>query len=377
MSEASATFVHMMDLQAIVETLSSPVLLSATHELVKTSRSVEVELLIHLGEIDARKLYLDQASGSMFTFCVREYGFSEDAAYNRITVARAARAMPGILEALQSGRVHMTGLRLLTPHLTAENHANVLTEAAGKTTGQIKELVARLDPKPDAATVIRRVSNPANPALDEPPAPSVVDREVKSLPEQPALLALATPIHAFPCEERRSMISPLRLQTFKFQFTASGTCRDKLREAQDLLRHRIPDGDVGTVVEKALEVLIDQLKKERFGQCRKPRKEAPRTSSPSGSRHIPDAVKRAVFERDGGRCTFTDEHGRRCSETGALEFDHRDGFARTRRHEIDGIRLLCRAHNQHAADEMYGRTFMQRARARGDPRRALSEVRLE
>ena len=150
MSEASATIVSMKDLQVVVETLSSPALLSATHEFANTSRSVEVELLIHLGEIDARKLYLDQAFPSMFAFCVREYGFSDDAAYNRIAVARAARATPAILEALQSGRVHMTGLRLLAPHLTAGNHANVLTEAVGKTTEQIKELVARLDPKPDA-----------------------------------------------------------------------------------------------------------------------------------------------------------------------------------------------------------------------------------
>ena len=63
------------------------------------------------------------------------------------------------------------------------------------------------------------------------------------------------------------------------------------------------------------------------------------------------------------RCTFTDEDGRRCGETGALEFDHLDGFARTHLHQADRIRLLCRAHNQHAAEKMYGRAFMERARA--------------
>jgi hypothetical protein len=77
-----------------------------------------------------------------------------------------------------------------------------------------------------------------------------------------------------------------------------------------------------------------------------------------GSRHIPDAIKREVFQRDGGRCAFIDEHGRRCTETGMLEFDHRDGFARTHVHLADRIRLLCHAHNQHAAEQMYGRSFM-------------------
>jgi 5-methylcytosine-specific restriction endonuclease McrA len=170
-------------------------------------------------------------------------------------------------------------------------------------------------------------------------------------------------------------MEPLTEDTFKFQFTASRACRDMLRQAQDLLRHRVPDGDVGTIVERALAVLIGQVKKDRFAEGRTPRNESARQSSASSSRHIPDAIKRAVFRRDGGRCTFTDEDGRRCAETGGLEFDHRDGFARTGRHEADRIRLLCRAHNQHAADQMYGRTFMQRARARGVPQPSLPGIR--
>ena len=89
-------------------------------------------------------------------------------------------------------------------------------------------------------------------------------------------------------------------------------------------------------------------------------------ASASSSRHIPDSIKREVFVRDGGRCSFTNEEGQRCSETGNLEFDHRDGFARNPVHRADRIRLLCHAHNQHAAERMYGREFMERARALAD-----------
>src|SRR5258706_14037797 len=66
-----------------------------------------------------------------------------------------------------------------------------------------------------------------------------------------------------------------------------------------------------------------------------------------------------------GRCTFKDDRGRRCAETGALEFDHLDGFAKTHSHQVDRIRLLCRGHNQHAADQTYGKEFMERARSSG------------
>jgi hypothetical protein len=62
-----------------------------------------------------------------------------------------------------------------------------------------------------------------------------------------------------------------------------------------------------------------------------------------------------------------DPRGRRCPETGGLEFDHINGFARHPFHHVDDIRLRCRAHNQHAADQMYGRDFMTRARNSRNP----------
>ncbi len=185
-------------------------------------------------------------------------------------------------------------------------------------------------------------------------------------PESLPALAFAAPPAPPPRRDERAVIAPLSEETFKFQFTGSRACHDKFRQAQDLLRHRIPDGDLATIVEKALDLLIEQVKKERFATGRKARPAPADEADAATSRHVPDAIKREVFERDGGRCTFTDEHGGRCGETGALEFDHLDGFARTHLHRADRIRLLCRAHNQHAADQMYGRAFMERARASVD-----------
>ena len=66
-----------------------------------------------------------------------------------------------------------------------------------------------------------------------------------------------------------------------------------------------------------------------------------------------------MYLRDEGRCAFVAEDGRRCCETGGLEFDHIDGLAQTRVHDASRIRLLCRAHNQHAADQLNGRVFME------------------
>jgi hypothetical protein len=78
----------------------------------------------------------------------------------RIAVARAARSFPLILDLLADGSVHLTAVKLLAPHLRPENHREVLESARGKTKLEIQEIVARLAPKPDAPTSIRRVPPP-------------------------------------------------------------------------------------------------------------------------------------------------------------------------------------------------------------------------
>jgi hypothetical protein len=330
-----------------VALLSDPDLLVRTHELIDHSQCTEADLLVHLGEIDERKLYLERAFPSMFEFCVGELRFSEDVAYNRIVVARAGRRLPAVIETFRSGQVHLSGLRLLAPHLTAENHRKLLAEAAGKTKREIEELVAQLAPQPAVAPTVRKLPVRPAPASAEPLAFAL----------DPAPARPPAP------EDHRPAIAPLAEETYRVQFTASRAFRDKLRQAQDLLRHRVPDRDLACIFGKALDLLIEQVKKERFAVGRKPRQPSAVSGQEAPTRHIPDAIKRKVYERNGGRCMFTDESGRRCPETGGLEFDHLDGFALTHRHDADRIRLACRNHNQHAAEKTYGRAFMERARS--------------
>ena len=80
-------------------------------------------------------------------------------------------------------------------------------------------------------------------------------------------------------------------------------------------------------------------------------------TSPS-SRHIPAAVRRAVYEREGGRCRYVDEQGRRCAAHGDLEFHHRHPFGHGGDHSPEGISLLGQAHNRYLAEIDYGRHGM-------------------
>jgi hypothetical protein len=84
----------------------------------------------------------------------------------------------------------------------------------------------------------------------------------------------------------------------------------------------------------------------------------------NASRHIPKSFRRAIFERDGGQCTFVSEGGRRCGEKAWLEFDHLDGFALTGEHSVERITLRCHAHNQLGAERLYGLEWMEAARGK-------------
>ena len=65
-------------------------------------------------------------------------------------------------------------------------------------------------------------------------------------------------------------------------------------------------------------------------------------------RAIPAAVKRAVWRRDRGRCSYVDRtSGRRCGSQHLLQIDHVVPYARGGSAEPNNLRLLCAAHHRH------------------------------
>ena len=94
-------------------------------------------------------------------------------------------------------------------------------------------------------------------------------------------------------------------------------------------------------------------------------------------RHISADVRAAVYQRDGGVCTFIREDGQRCGCRHALQYDHivaiADGGAST----VENLRLLCPAHNQLEAERRFGRGFMEQQRAASRSNRPHSREQKE
>jgi 5-methylcytosine-specific restriction endonuclease McrA len=362
------------DLKAV----SDDKLLRGLFEILKKTRHDEADLIDHIAEVDARKLYARQATPSMFVWCTEVLHLSEQEAYLRIAVARASREHPMLLTMLRDGRLHLSGIARLVPHLTRENRDAILKRAAGMSHRQIKELVSELEPKPDAPTRIRKLPDrPARTSATEPAqlcahivgSPTNEPRPAEeALPgrasETPPVLDLR-PAAATPPPAKRPSLEPLSPARFKVQFTADAEFRDELERLQALTRTAVPDGDLGKVIRLAVKRELERLEAKRFAKMKKPRKRLAQTDTRPRSRHIPAAVRRFVEKRDGGRCSYRDRHGRRCSKRHDLEFHHRKPFGRGGDHSPANVALACETHNALLAERDYGKEAMARHRRSG------------
>ena len=141
---------------------------------------------------------------------------------------------------------------------------------------------------------------------------------------------------------RPAWVAPLAPGRYRVQFTASAELRDKLERLQALMRSSVPDGDLGAIVEQAVTEKLQRLEARRFARTQAPRKTLSQSETAPTTRQIPAAVKRAVYERDGGRCRYEDEQGRRCTARQGLEFHHRRPFGRGGDHSVANVSLACK-----------------------------------
>jgi hypothetical protein len=166
------------------------------------------------------------------------------------------------------------------------------------------------------------------------------------------------------------VVAPLSPRRYEVRVTVDDTTHEKLRQLQDLLAHTV-GRDPAVIVARAIEVLHEKTLARKAAVTKRPRRGKPATKR---SRHIPAAVKRTVWARDGARCAFVDDKGRRCSATSGLEFHHIRNWARGAGHAADEIELRCHAHYQFQAVLDYGPELVRRRRG-ARPARASRQRR--
>jgi len=344
--------------EALVRELKESIAQDGPH----TARQVAL-----IAEVRRRRLFAEAGYPSMYQYCVGELHLSEDAAWKRLQVASAVRACPGVLATLAEGRVHLSGLTLLAPHLTPQNADELLAAATLKSKREIERLLAERFPKPDLPAQVRAIPQPTA-LLAAPEEGSAQLQPFANVESEPAPGQVGDPvILSQPRPAEHARVAPLAPQRYGIQFTLDQAGHDLLRQVQDLLGHEVPRSDLAEVIVRALKAYAALLEKKKHAVIESPR--APRRQKPD-SRHVPAYLKRAVRKRDKGQCTYVSESGHRCEARSDLEYDHILEYARGGDATAGNIRLRCRAHNRLGAERTYGAGFMERKQADAVARRA-------
>jgi hypothetical protein len=430
--------------------LGNSELLAGLSDLVRRSNELTGDALAHLAELEERKLHLELGFTSTFAYCVEALGMSEGAAGRRVTGARVCRRFPEAFALVARGELHLSALCELASHLNPGNASELFQACRGKTRRQVEHLLAARFPRPDVREQIRRLPVRATMAptvsgartssesgkpgsgssapseLGESRIEASAQPEVRGPRREDASAETAGipswteagatgPARVGGVASRRRELEALSADRFGVHFTADVELRDLIERARVVASHRLPKGDLASLMKLALTTFVQQEEKRRFAVGSRPRKVAvggkPRKvavdsklvasrvaaeaanatalvetsargaeerdapSAPPGGvlptskrpcravsfsqlgtrgRYIAAAVRREVYVRDCGRCSFVSADGRRCEARGFLEFDHIRPWAALGASEADNLRLRCRAHNGLHARDCFG-----------------------
>jgi len=205
--------------------LTDAALLRDLDTLAAHERGATAAIVGHIAEADRRGLYAP-AYPSMHAYCLGRLRLSEDAAYRRIQAARAAREFPVLLSELDRGRLNLSAVCLLAPHLTTENVDELVAAATHKSNADIRQwLMERF--RPASASASRQI---------EVRLPRLAVQQV----ECPTPPVPAPPEPLPPLEDSRPC-------AYEMRFTISPRGHERFRYAQALLSHAVPSGDVASV----------------------------------------------------------------------------------------------------------------------------------
>ncbi len=363
-----------------LKSISDKALISSIRKLSYTERKTVLEILVHLIEIDRRKLYLPRGYSSLYEFCTGYLGYSESTAVRRIRVARLVRDFPESYRLLASGRIAMSNVVKISGVIDAANAEELLSEIEGRSAREVDLIVSRQRPKSSirdrvspvyVRTVLQISSDDTGGRQDAGPKGGKkftvnVDGKKPATSGEPAV-------------ERRMVLE----QRFKVEFGVDQEFLEKLERVRSLLSTK---HHAKLEFEELFEILMDEYidrhspegrirrkterewkKAERDQRKVEKRPKEVATPTPADlnkrkeeiSRHIPKSVRDEVYARDRGRCTFLAPGGKRCGSKWDLQIDHIVPFARGGDNSPSNLRLLCAKHNRLEAEGAFGEKHME------------------
>lgn len=353
-----------MNSQKVLSKYSDKELIKSVAAIGRKETESTAELLLHLAEIDSRRLYLKQGYSSLFDFCHRgPLRYSEGAAQRRIVAARAISRFPRLLEFFVSKEINLCTLALIAPVLTEESFLRHIKAISGKSKREVEEYLASCRPGKEVRESIKPVY-----------VASKKQAAVKTTPLFEAQSAKKPRTAATGGGDLSNNSVSLAEQMFDLHYQIKGTVMKKYREAQALLSSKYPKGfSMEVMLDELLELYLEINSPQRRQKRREARAEKKKAvsrcsgkrvldeqSGVSTSRHIPQEIKDLVYIRDGAQCTYVSPDGVRCGCGHNLHIDHIVPYTVSHDNSLSNLRLLCSAHNGYQAELFFGKACIDK-----------------
>jgi hypothetical protein len=339
------------------------------HQAISTwhrkERRCQLQVLMHLAEIEQRKLYLDLGAMHLADYCQRYLQLSDNEAWLRVYVARAGLRFPGLLVAMADGAISLSVAGMLARQLRDDNVEELLQSCSGKSKREVEELLAaRGVPSPPQRSSLRPIFVPLGKADESSPCQDKSGEHPDLFRDSSQETSTKEPVE----NELRTML------VHKLSCTISNETKEKLLRLAEVLGIVDPLANLDLVITKATDLALRvkdpahrSAQKTPVAQDTSPEGEsglstpekvkntvaqkrecAPESSSSAAprSRYIAVAVRRTLLTRAAYRCEFTSPEGIRCCQRTDLEIDHIYAFSCGGGNDISNLQVLCSAHNR-------------------------------
>ena len=385
-----------------IKKLSDQNLLFQTKYLVQKERNITIQVLRHLSEIESRKLHLKRGFSSLFDYAVRDLGYSHSAAYRRIKVMKLCREVPEIVSKLKTGSLNLTTVSKLQAYFEKQDKKAKKSQTEFNLTNQKTDtifvgddencksnnIIVECNPEKNLPATIKKNFPPATdrvmnetkqktksnePGLNE----TKSDKSGLNLNQKLDLLEQVTgkssrQTEKLLCEmdteiyQIKDKVRYLNKDQIEIKLTVNKNSYENLEILKSLLSHKSPNMSYGRLFQTLSELGLDKydprrkLKKQKeknlptkiknnfspaAGRVRN-NKEV--SSEKIASRYIPTKIKRLVWTRDQGQCTYIcPETKKKCGSKHFLQIDHIHPYSLGGSSKLNNLRLLCAGHNQY------------------------------
>ncbi len=346
-----------------LKSLSNERLLQNTQALVAEERKLTTSILWHMHEIQKRRLYAEKGYGSLFEYAVKELSYSEAAAGRRIAAMRLLVEVPEIEPALERGDVSLSTLSTIQSFIqrkeepvSKDEKRELVFALQGKSRRECEKELSALDPQAALPQERERVVSPTqteirfiadDSLMEKLQSIRELDGHVQSNPSYLELfhrMADLTLKKLDPLSSKKTT----HKKTVRDEVTKNAQTADK-KSPQSRAADSTPPAECSPAPAQTQSQPAQHESIQSTGQ----------STGQSTSRYIPAALKREIWRRDQGQCSYCSPDGRRCNSRFALEVDHVEPFALGGKTEASNLRLLCRAHNTHQAIAKLGPNRMQ------------------